>query len=111
MRLELIWQLIVLIRLWAGIDAVVTVFSMGSAAYLSKLAQSGAKGSTLLKGLATAGKYADDANDVSKVIYSFATDQDPNAALQNLVLGRVMGIGVNAAGNYMVVRLGVVSHR
>jgi len=93
-------------RVWAGIDAVVTVFSMGSAAYLSKLAQSGAKGSTLLKGLATAGKYADDANDVSKVIYSFATDQDPNAALQNLVLGRVMGIGVNAAGNYIGGKIG-----
>ena len=93
-------------RIWAGIDAVVTVFSMGSAAYLSKLAQSGAKGSTLLKGLATAGKYADDANDVSKVIYSFATDQDPNAALQNLVLGRVMGIGVNAAGNYIGGKIG-----
>ena len=93
-------------RIWAGIDAVVTVFSMGSAAYLSKLAQSGAKGSTLLKGLATAGKYADDVNDVSKVIYSFATDQDPNAALQNLVLGRVMGIGVNAAGNYIGGKIG-----
>ena len=93
-------------RVWAGIDAVVTVFSMGSAAYLSKLAQSGAKGSTLLKGLATAGKYADDANDVSKVIYSFATDQDPNAALQNLVLGRVVGIGVNAAGNYIGGKIG-----
>ena len=93
-------------RVWAGIDAVVTVFSMGSTAYLSKLAQSGAKGSTLLKGLATAGKYADDANDISKVIYSFATDQDPNAALQNLVLGRVMGIGVNAAGNYIGGKIG-----
>ena len=93
-------------RIWASIDAVVTVFSMGSAAYLSKLAQSSAKGSTLLKGLATAGKYADDANDVSKVVYSFATDQDPNAALQNLVLGRVMGIGVNAAGNYIGGKIG-----
>ena len=93
-------------RIWAGIDAVVTVFSMGSAAYLSKLAQSGAKGSTLLKGLATAGKYADDANDVSKVVYSFATDQDPNAALQNLVLGQVMRIGVNAAGNYIGGKIG-----
>ncbi|MBF1112303.1 MAG: hypothetical protein HXL62_08450, partial [Streptococcus sp.] len=59
-----------------------------------------------LKGLATAGKYADDANDVSKVVYSFATDQDPNAALQNLVLGRVMGIGVNAAGNYIGGKIG-----
>ena len=93
-------------RIWAGIDAVVTVFSMGSAAYLSKLAQSGAKGSTLLKGLATAGKYADDANDVSKVVYSVATGQDPNAALQNLVLGQVMGIGVNAAGNYIGGKIG-----
>ena len=93
-------------RIWAGIDAVVTVFSMGSAAYLSKLAQSGAKGSTLLKGLATAGKYADDANDVSKVVYSVATGQDPNAALQNLVLGQVMGVSMNAAGNYIGKKFG-----
>ena len=93
-------------RIWAGIDAVVTVFSMGSAAYLSKLAQSEKNGSTILKGLATVGKHADDVNDVSKVVYSFATDQDPNAALQNLVLGQVMGIGVNAAGNYIGGKIG-----
>ena len=90
-------------RVWAGIDAVVTVFSMGSTAYFS----SGVKGSTLLKGLATAGKHADDVNDVSKVIYSFATDQDPNAALQNLVLGQVMGLGMNSAGNYIGKKFGV----
>mgnify|MGYP001681506119 CR=1 FL=1 len=89
-------------RVWAGIDAVVTVFSMGSTAYFS----SGVKGSTLLKGLATAGKHADNVNDVSKVIYSFATGQDPNAALQNLVLGQVMGIGMNAAGNYIGGKIG-----
>ena len=93
-------------RVWAGIDAVVTLVSMGSAGYLTKLAQSEKNGSTILKGLATAGKHADNVNDVSKVVYSFATDQDPNAALQNLVLGQVMGIGVNAAGNYIGGKIG-----
>ena len=56
-------------RVWAGIDAAVTLVSMGSVGYLAKLAKSGKNGSTLLKGLATAGKHADDVNDVSKVIY------------------------------------------
>ena len=93
-------------RVWAGIDAVVTLVSMGSAGYLTKLAQSEKNGSTILKGLATAGKHADDLNDVSKVVYSFATDQDPNAALQNLVLGQVMGIGMNSAGNYIGGKIG-----
>ena len=93
-------------RVWAGIDVVVTLVSMGSAGYLTKLAQSEKNGSTILKGLATAGKHADNVNDVSKVVYSFATDQDPNAALQNLVLGQVMGIGVNAAGNYIGGKIG-----
>ena len=93
-------------RVWAGIDAVVTLVSMGSAGYLTKLAQSEKNGSTILKGLATAGKHADDLNDVSKVVYSFATDQDPNAALQNLVLGQVMGIGMNSAGNYIGKKFG-----
>ena len=93
-------------RIWAGIDSVVTIASMGSAAYLTKLAKSGAEGSTLLKNLAMAGKHADDANDVSKVIYSFATGQDPNAALQNLVLGQVMGLGMNSAGNYIGKKFG-----
>ncbi|MBK3299308.1 pre-toxin TG domain-containing protein, partial [Streptococcus oralis] len=88
-------------RVWAGIDAAVTLVSMGSVGYLAKLAKSGKNGSTVLKGLATAGKHADDANDVSKVVYSFATDQDPNAALQNLVLGQVMGLGMKSAGNYI----------
>ena len=94
-------------RVWAGIDAVVTLVSMGSAGYLTKLAQSEKNGSTILKGLATAGKHADDVNDVSKVVYSFATDQDPNAALQNLVLGQVMGIGMKSAGNYIGKKFGV----
>ena len=94
-------------RVWAGIDAAVTLVSMGSAGYLAKLAKSGKNGSTVLKGLATAGKHADDVNDVSKVIYSFATDQDPNAALQNLVLGQVMGLGMNSAGNYIGKKFGV----
>jgi len=94
-------------RVWAGIDAAVTLVSMGSVGYLAKLAKSGKNGSTLLKGLATAGKHADDVNDVSKVIYSFATGQDPNAALQNLVLGQVMGLGMNSAGNYIGKKFGV----
>ena len=94
-------------RVWAGIDAVVTLVSMGSAGYLTKLAQSEKNGSTILKGLATARKHADDVNDVSKVVYSFATDQDPNAALQNLVLGQVMGIGMKSAGNYIGKKFGV----
>ena len=94
-------------RVWAGIDAAVTLVSMGSVGYLAKLAKSGKNGSTVLKGLATAGKHADDVNDVSKVIYSFATDKDPNAALQNLVLGQVMGIGMKSAGNYIGKKFGV----
>ena len=94
-------------RVWAGIDAAVTLVSMGSAGYLAKLAKSGKNGSTVLKGLATAGTHADDVNDVSKVIYSFATDKDPNAALQNLVLGQVMGLGMNSAGNYIGKKFGV----
>ena len=93
-------------RVWAGIDAAVTLVSMGSAGYLAKLAKSGKNGSTVLKGLATAGKHADDVNDVSKVIYSFATGQDPNAALQNLVLGQVMGMGMHSAGNYIGKKFG-----
>ena len=93
-------------RVWAGIDAAVTLMSMGSAGYLAKLAKSGKNGSTVLKGLATAGKHADDVNDVSKVIYSFATDKDPNAALQNLVLGQVMGLGMKSAGNYIGKKFG-----
>ena len=93
-------------RVWAGIDAAVTLVSMGSAGYLAKLAKSGKNGSTVLKGLATAGTHADDVNDVSKVIYSFATDKDPNAALQNLVLGQVMGIGMKTAGNYIGKKFG-----
>ena len=93
-------------RVWAGIDAAVTLVSMGSVGYLAKLAKSGKNGSTVLKGLATEGKHADDVNDVSKVIYSFATDQDPNAALQNLVLGQVMGLGMNSAGNYIGKKFG-----
>ena len=96
-------------RIWAGIDSVVTIASMGSAAYLTKLAKSGAEGSTLLKNLAMAGKHADDANDVTKVIYSFATGQDPNAALQNLVFGQVMGLGMNSAGNYIGKKFGAPS--
>ena len=93
-------------RVWAGIDAAVTLVSMGSAGYLAKLAKSGKNGSTLLKNLAMAGKHADDVNDVSKVIYSFATDKDPNAALQNLVLSQVMGIGMKSAGNYIGKKFG-----
>ncbi|RKW00065.1 MAG: hypothetical protein D8H99_18730, partial [Streptococcus sp.] len=49
---------------------------------------------------ATLGKYADDANDVSKVFYTVATDQDSSTALQNLVIGQVTSFGVGKAGNY-----------
>ena len=93
-------------RVWAGIDAAVTVFSMGSAAYLGRLAKTGMEGSTLLKGLATAGKYADDVNDVSKVVYAAATGQDPTSALQNLVLGQAMGFGFGKASDYMNTKFG-----
>lgn len=50
--------------------------------------------------MATLGKYADDANDVSKVFYTVATDQDSSTALQNLVIGQVTSFGVGKAGNY-----------
>ncbi|MBP2621641.1 hypothetical protein ACVRXQ_11190 [Streptococcus panodentis] len=93
-------------RIWAGIDAAVTVVSMGSAAYLTKLAKAGTSGSTLLKGLATAGKYADDVNDVSKVVYATATGQDPTSALGNLVLGQVMGYGLGKGSDYLNVKFG-----
>ncbi|NMX24690.1 hypothetical protein HGP05_04320 [Streptococcus sanguinis] len=71
--------------------------SMGSLAYLTKF---GTSGPNLLKNLATLGKYADDANDVSKVFYTVATDQDSSTALQNLVIGQVTSFGVGKAGNY-----------
>ena len=51
---------------------------MGSLAYLTKF---GTSGPNLLKNLATAGKYADDVNDVSKVVYVTATGQDLTSAL------------------------------
>lgn len=53
-----------------------------------------------MKNLATLGKYADDANDVSKVFYAAATDQDPSSAIQNLVIGQVASFGVGKASNY-----------
>ena len=84
-------------RVWAGIDAATTLASMGSLAYLTKF---GTSGPNLLKNLATLGKYADDANDVSKVFYTVATDQDSSTALQNLVIGQVTSFGVGKAGNY-----------
>ena len=93
-------------RVWAGIDAAVTVASMGSAAYLTQLAKAGVSGSTLLKGLASAGKYADDVNDVSKVIYAVASGGNPNSAIQNMVLGQVMGHGLGKAGKYTDVKFG-----
>ena len=65
-------------RVWAGIDAATTLASMGSLAYLTKF---GTSGPNLLKNLATAGKYADDVNDVSKVVYVTATGQDLTSAL------------------------------
>ena len=84
-------------RVWAGIDAATTLASMGSLAYLTKF---GTSGPNLLKNLVTLGKYADDANDVSKVFYTVATDQDSSTALQNLVIGQVTSFGVGKAGNY-----------
>ena len=81
-------------RIWAGIDSAVTIASMGSAAYLTKLAKSGAEGSTLLKNLAMAGKHADDANDFTKVAYAIWTGKDPSSDIQNLMFGQIMGFGM-----------------
>ena len=78
-------------RIWAGIDSAVTIASMGSAAYLTKLAKSGAEGSTLLKNLAMAGKHADDANDFTKVAYAIGTGKDPSSDIQNLMFGQNVG--------------------
>ena len=96
-------------RIWAGIDSVVTIASMGSAAYLAKLAKSGAEGSTLLKNLAMAGKHADDANDFTKVIYAIGTGKDPSSDIQNLMFGQIMGFGMNKAGNYLGKKFGAPS--
>ena len=96
-------------RIWAGIDSVVTIASMGSAAYLTKLAKSGAEGSTLLKNLAMAGKHADDANDFTKVIYAIGTGKDPSSDIQNLMFGQIMGFGMNKAGNYLGKKFGAPS--
>ena len=93
-------------RIWAGIDSAVTIASMGSAAYLTKLAKSGAEGSTLLKNLAMAGKHADDVNDVTKVAYAVGTGKDPSSDIQNLMFGQIMGFGMNKAGNYIGKKFG-----
>ena len=93
-------------RIWAGIDSAVTIASMGSAAYLTKLAKSGAEGSTLLKNLAMAGKHADDANDFTKVAYAIWTGKDPSSDIQNLMFGQIMGFGMNKAGNYIGKKFG-----
>ena len=96
-------------RIWAGIDSVVTIASMGSAAYLTKLAKSGAEGSTLLKNLATAGTHADDVNDVTKVVYAIGTGKDPSSDIQNLMFGQIMGFGMKQAGNYLGKKFGAPS--
>ena len=96
-------------RIWAGIDSVVTIASMGSAAYLTKLAKSGAEGSTLLKNLAMAGKHADDANDFTKVVYAIGTGKDPSSDIQNLMFGQIMGFGMKQAGNYLGKKFGAPS--
>ena len=96
-------------RIWAGIDSVVTIASMGSAAYLTKLAKSGAEGSTLLKNLATAGTHADDVNDVTKVVYAIGTGKDPSSDIQNLMFGQIMGFGMKQAGNYVGKKFGAPS--
>ncbi len=93
-------------RVWAGIDAAVTLVSMGSVGYLAKLAKSGKNGSTLLKNLATAGTHADDVNDVTKVVYAVGTGKDPSSDIQNLMFGQVMGIGMKSAGNYIGKKFG-----
>ena len=93
-------------RVWAGIDSVVTIASMGSAAYLTKLAKSGAEGSTLLKNLAMAGKHADDVNDFTKVVYAVGTGKDPSSDIQNLMFGQIMGFGMKQAGNYLGKKFG-----
>lgn len=76
---------------------------MGSLAYLTKF---GTSGPNLLKNLATTGKYVDDVNDVSKVVYATATGQDPTSALQNLVFGQDMGFGFGKASDYMNAKFG-----
>ena len=96
-------------RIWAGIDSVVTIASMGSAAYLTNLAKSGAEGSTLLKNLATAGTHADDVNDVTKVVYAIGTGKDPSSDIQNLMFGQIMGFGMKQAGNYLGKKFGAPS--
>ena len=96
-------------RIWAGIDSAVTIASMGSAAYLAKLAKSGAEGSTLLKNLAMAGKHADDANDFTKVAYAIWTGKDPSSDIQNLMFGQIMGFGMKQAGNYLGKKFGAPS--
>ena len=96
-------------RIWAGIDSVVTIASMGSAAYLTKLAKSGAEGSTLLKNLAMAGKHADDVNDFTKVVYAIGTGKDPSSDIQNLMFGQIMGFGMKQAGNYLGKKFGAPS--
>ena len=84
-------------RVWAGIDAASVVLSAGAGSYLMKLRKAGKAGSTLLK-LAS---HADDVNDASKVVYAFATDKDPKAAIGNLVMGQVQGAAVNKAGGLL----------
>ena len=96
-------------RIWAGIDSVVTIASMGSAAYLTKLAKSGAEGSTLLKNLAMAGTHADDVNDFTKVVYAVGTGKDPSSDIQNLMFGQIMGFGMKQAGNYLGKKFGAPS--
>ena len=96
-------------RIWAGIDSVVTIASMGSAGYLAKLAKSGKNGSTLLKNLATAGTHADDVNDVTKVVYAVGTGKDPSSDIQNLMFGQIMGFGMKQAGNYLGKKFGAPS--
>ena len=96
-------------RIWAGIDSAVTIASMGSAGYLTKLAKSGKNGSTLLKNLATAGTHADDVNDFTKVVYAVGTGKDPSSDIQNLMFGQIMGFGMKQAGNYVGKKFGAPS--
>lgn len=84
-------------RVWAGIDAVSSILSERAGFYLMKLQKAGKTGSTLLK----LTSHADDANDISKVAYAYATDKDPKDAVGNLVVGQVKGFAAKKAGGLL----------
>lgn len=89
-------------RVWAGIDAVSSILSERAGFYLMKLQKAGKTGSTLLK----LTSHADDANDISKVAYAYATDKDPKDAVGNLVVGQVKGFVAKKAGSLLHSKFG-----